>query len=69
MITLENLKEVLLFLGYRNSEDKYIYHFNEFDCNIEVDFRNNKIFYPEDKGLIVNERQTCNLSENENFVV
>lgn len=69
MITLNNIKELLLFLGYNNIEDRYIYHFEEFDCNIEVDFKNNKILYPEDKGLVVNERQTCNLSDNENFVV
>ncbi|MHA0271661.1 N-6 DNA methylase [Mesomycoplasma ovipneumoniae] len=69
MITLENIKEVLLSLRYTESEDKYTYHFDEFDCNIEVDFRNNKIIYPEDKGLVVNERQTCNLLNNENFVV
>lgn len=69
MITLNNIKEVLLFLGYNNIEDRYIYHFEEFDCNIEVDFKNNKILYPEDKGLVVNGKQTCNLSDNENFVV
>jgi hypothetical protein len=69
MITLDNIKEVLLSLGYIDSEDRYIYHFDEFDCNIEVDLKNNKILYPEDKGLVVNERQTCNLSDNENFVV
>lgn len=69
MITLNNIKEVLLFLGYKNIEDRYIYHFEEFDCNIEVDFKNNKILYPVDKGLVVNGEQTCNLSDNENFVV
>lgn len=69
MITLNNLKNVLSALGYKDNGDKYIYHFDEFDCNIEVDFRNNKINYPEEKGLVVNERQTCNLLENENFVV
>ena len=69
MITLNNIKEVLMLLGYNNIKDRYIYHFEEFDCNIEVDFKNNKILYPEDKGLVVNERQTCNLSNNENFVV
>lgn len=58
-----------MLLGYNNIKDRYIYHFEEFDCNIEVDFKNNKILYPEDKGLVVNERQTCNLSNNENFVV
>ena len=56
-------------MGYSNIEDRYIYHFDEFDCDIEVDFIKNKIIYPVDKGLIVNERQTCNLSDNENFVV
>ena len=43
MITLDNIKEVLLSLGYIDSEDRYIYHFDEFDCNIEVDLKNNKI--------------------------
>lgn len=65
----KHIKEVLLFLGYNNIEGRYIYHFEEFDCNIEVDFKNNKILYPEDKGLVVNGKQTCNLSDNENFVV
>lgn len=69
MITLDNIKQLLLCLGYSNIEDRYIYHFDEFDCDIEVDFIKNKIIYPEDKGLVVNERQTCNLSDNENFVV
>ena len=69
MITLDNIKQLLLCLGYSNIEDRYIYHFDEFDCDIEVDFIKNKIIYPVDKGLIVNERQTCNLSDNENFVV
>lgn len=69
MITLKNIKEVLLSLEYKEEQDKYIYHFDELDCNIAVDFKNKKIIYPEDKGLIVNERQTCNFSDNENFVV
>ncbi|MGE5579223.1 MAG: restriction endonuclease subunit S [Bacillota bacterium] len=34
-----------------------------------VDFSNQTIVYPETDGLIVNERQTCNFSANENFVV
>lgn len=69
MITVDNLKEILKTLGYEEKANSFIFHFEEFDCNIEIDFKNKKIIYPEDKGLIVNERQTCNFSDNENFVV
>lgn len=36
---------------------------------LKVDFKNEILIYPEDKGLLINERQTCNFSQNENFVV
>jgi len=36
---------------------------------LEVNFTKKEIIYPEDAGLIVNERQTCNFEANENFVV
>ncbi|RMG24127.1 MAG: type I restriction endonuclease subunit M, partial [Methanobacteriota archaeon] len=39
------------------------------DAYLKVDFAAKKLVYPEDKGLVVNERQTCNFSANENFVV
>ena len=39
------------------------------EADLKVDFDKKEIIYPEDKGLKVNERQTCNLSQNENFVV
>lgn len=68
MITKNNLKELLLYLGYKKiSVDKYRYDFEMFNCGIEVDFRVEKIEYP--RELIVNEKQTCNFSDNENFVV
>ncbi len=68
MITKDNLKEVLLYLGYKEiSVDKYRYDFEIFNCSIEVDFSIEKIEYP--KELIVNEKQTCNFTDNENFVV
>lgn len=69
MITKENLKDLLIFLGYEEENESYKYHFNNSDCDIIVDFDNEKIIYPTDKGLIVNERQTINFSDNENFVV
>ncbi|AMC10221.1 hypothetical protein Lupro_02670 [Lutibacter profundi] len=34
-----------------------------------MDFKKGAITYPENKGLKINERQTCNLKSNENFVV
>ena len=69
MITKENLKDLLLFLGYENTDGEFSYHFKESNCEIIVDFNNEIIIYPTDKGLIVNERQTTNFSYNENFVV
>lgn len=69
MITQENLKDLLLYLGYDEANGEFSYHFRESNCDVVVDFNNEKIIYPTDKGLIVNERQTCNFSDNENFVV
>lgn len=39
------------------------------DADLKVDFDKQEIIYPEDKGLKVNRRDTCNFSQNENFVV
>ena len=39
------------------------------EADLKVDFDKKEIIYPEDKELKVNERQTCNFSQNENFVV
>ncbi|MCW6702242.1 N-6 DNA methylase [Anaerococcus sp. NML200537] len=69
MITKKNLKDLLLYLGYEEDEGDFSYNFIESNCDIIVDFNNEKIIYPTDKGLIVNERQTTNFSDNENFVV
>lgn len=38
-------------------------------ATLEVDTVAERIIYPEAQGLLVNERQTCNFSANENFVV
>lgn len=69
LITKDNLKNLLEHLGYTENKDKYIYHFDTTNCEIIVDFNNEKIIYPIEKGLTVNERQTTNFSDNENFVV
>ena len=67
MITKRNFKEVLAVLGF--TEDGGIYQKSIGEADLKVDFANQKLTYPEDKGLKVNERQTCNFSSNENFVV
>lgn len=36
---------------------------------LSVDLSAEQLIYPEDQGLIINERQTCNFSAPENFVV
>lgn len=69
MITKDNLRQLLEHLGYKEKNNKYIYHFDSSNCEITVDFINEKIIYPLNKGLIVNENQTINFSDNENFVV
>lgn len=68
MITTKELKDVLIYLGYtEKNKNIYAYYFTDFNCEINVDFNNNKIIYP--SQIKVNEKQTCNFSSNENFVV
>lgn len=68
MITLDNFQTLLKNLGYKQIGQQYVYNF-ESKCKIVVDFENEQILYPVEQGLVVNERQTCNFSDNENFVV
>lgn len=69
MITKENFKKVLEKLGFTENKNTYTKSFPELDCELKVDFKNELLIYPENKGLKVNERQTCNFKANENFVV
>ena len=70
MITKSNLKNMLIAIGFSIiSIDKYEKHYSSSGCLITVDFRNEKIIYPEDKGFKVNVATTTNFSEPENFVV
>lgn len=72
MIREDNLKTMLKTIGYVAStkanvfEKKYI----QYDCTIEVDFNGSgSINYPEDNGMKITRKTTCNFSEPENFVV
>ena len=67
MITKNNFKDVLKELGF--TAEGNIFQKSIGEVELKVDFDQEKIIYPEDKGLKVNERQTCNFSQDENFVV
>ncbi|MBS1631584.1 MAG: N-6 DNA methylase [Bacteroidetes bacterium] len=69
MITKDNFKELLVTLGFSDNRDTFTKEYQGIDAYLKVDFKNEKLIYPEEKGLKVNERQTCNFSQNENFVV
>ncbi len=69
MITKTNFKSLLKKLDFTQNGDIFIKKFEEFDCELRVDFKNQKLIYPENKGLIVNDKTTSNFSSHENFVV
>lgn len=70
MITKFNLKNVLSSVGFSDiPNDRYEKYYSLSECSIVVDFKNEKIIYPEDKGFKVNVATTTNFSEPENFVV
>lgn len=68
-MNLDNLKDLLLFLNFTQHQNVFIKKFSSGDHSLSIDFEKKQIIYPEAYGLKVNERQTCNFSSNENFVV
>lgn len=70
MITKQNLKEVLKKLNFTEIRQNYFSKkFENFDCNLEVDFQNEKLIYPENSWLKINDKTTSNFKAPENFVV
>lgn len=69
MIDKSNFKALLEYLNFKKNGKIYTKDFGHNDAYLKVDFDKKQLVYPEDKGFIINERQTCNLSSNENFVV
>lgn len=67
MITLDTLNQLLDQLGFTHTGQKHSKTIG--DATLTVDWKKGEIFYPEAQGLTINERQTCNLSSDENFVV
>lgn len=68
-MNLDNLKDLLLFLNFTQYQNVFTKKFTSGDHSLSIDFEKREIIYPEAFGLKVNERQTCNFSSNENFVV
>jgi len=69
MINQENFKSILISLGFEQDKNVLSKFFPHTEGILKVDFHNKELIYPEDHGLVINERQTCNFSQNENFVV
>ncbi len=69
MITKDNFKDLLAKLGFSITRGTFTKKFKETDAYLKVDFKTEKLIYPEDKGFTINERQTCNFKQKENFVV
>ena len=68
MITTDNFLALLLTLNFEHRDTKYRKTF-ENGAMLMVDFDKEELIYPQDHGLKVHEKQTCNFSANENFVV
>ncbi len=69
MITKDNLKALLIALSFEHEDQIYSKTFADSEISLKVDFDKNLLIYPEELGLTIHERQTCNFSANENFVV
>ncbi|WP_051203337.1 N-6 DNA methylase [Hugenholtzia roseola] len=69
MITEQNFKPLLTLLGFEENKNIFIKKFAGSDVFLKVDFSKKELIYPEFLGMIINERQTCNFSSAENFVV
>ena len=65
MIIQNQLPDLLLAMGFTKKAASYIKTIGA--ATLEVNTAKQEIIYPE--GIVINERQTCNFSSNENFVV
>lgn len=69
MINKDNLKDLLRALNFEEEGNVFSKHFADTEAYLKVDFNNNELIYPTDKGFVVNGEFTCNFSYDENFVV
>ncbi|RLD58398.1 MAG: type I restriction endonuclease subunit M [Bacteroidetes bacterium] len=69
MINKDNFKALLRHLKFKEKGDIFNKDFEESGVYLKVDFKKEKLDYPELVGLKINERQTCNFASAENVVV
>ncbi|MCT4614815.1 MAG: restriction endonuclease subunit S [Marinifilaceae bacterium] len=69
MINKQNFKALLLHLNFEEKDNIYTKNFEGTGNYLKADFNKEQLEYPEMAGLIINERQTCNFSSEENVVV
>lgn len=69
MVLVKNLKEVLSSIGFVRAAAGECFTRDYGTCSVAVDFDSQKISYPEEKGLRINDRTTSNFEHPENFVV
>ncbi len=67
MLTVQNLPALLDALGFTSKGQKFTRIIGASALHVLLDEQ--RIEYPEADGLVINERQTCNFSAAENFVV
>ena len=67
MITRENLKNLILSLGFKENNNTFIKKYRVFDYEMSVDFDNEVLNYG--NKVAVNDKTTSNFSHDENFVV
>jgi len=69
MIKKDNFSTLLEKLNFTKTKNIYIKKFPELKTELRVNFDKQELIYPEKDGFRVNERQTCNFKQAENFVV
>ncbi|MDA3904852.1 MAG: hypothetical protein PF484_02135 [Bacteroidales bacterium] len=52
MITKDNFKDLQQILGFSGKGDMFTKKFKETDAYLKVDFKAEKLIYPEDKGSL-----------------
>ena len=48
MITANNLKKMLEILGFEQQGQLWKKHFAKVNCDMSVDFKNKRLYYPDD---------------------
>jgi hypothetical protein len=69
MIDKNNLKILLNKLGFTDREEISYKNFADIDATLKVDFKNEKLIYPTEKGFTISGEFTTGFTQKENFVV